>query len=104
MTAAIKKELPDAREITARCAAALLGGYGFVWGFVTLGITAGMALGMEYDQAWILVMMLAFVLFLAMFLWAFAARSLRRVYFVLIGGGAVMTITALLFGAYPVVS
>ena len=104
MTATIKKELPDAREITARCAAALLGGYGFVWGFVSLGITAGLSLGMEYDQAWILMMLLAFILFLVLFLWAFAARSLLRVWCVLAGGGLGMTLGAMLLGARLAVS
>jgi hypothetical protein len=89
----------DPAAVALRLASALLGGYGFVWGFVTLGITAGMALGMAYDQAWTLVMMLAFVLFLVVFLWAFAARSLLHVWFVLGGGGLGMTLVALLLGA-----
>ncbi len=99
MNTAAPKLSPNFMQVLSRCAAALLGGYACVWGFVTLGITGGMALGMDYDQAWILVMMLAFVLFLVLFLWAFAARSLLRVWCVLAGGGAVMTIGALLVGA-----
>jgi hypothetical protein len=87
-----------AASVLSRIAAAVLGGYAFIWGFVTLGIEALVALHMSYSDAWTLVMMLAFLLFLGLFLWAFAARSLLRVWLVFAGGGALMTAAALLVG------
>jgi len=53
-----------------RTAAALLGGYAFTWGFSAI---------------------LGFLVFLCAFLWAFAGRSLVRVWAVLAGGGLLMT-------------
>lgn len=90
---------PSLTQILSRTAAALLGGYAFIWGFVTLGIAALVAGGMSYDQAWMLVMMLAFLVFLGVFLWAFVARSAWRVWGVLAGGGAVMALGASLVAA-----
>jgi hypothetical protein len=78
-------------QIVSRIAAALLGGYVFVWGFTTLGIVLGLALGASYGDAQTTVYLLAFLLFLAVFLWAFASRSLTRVWLLLAGGGAFMT-------------
>jgi hypothetical protein len=85
---------PTTLQTISRSAAALLGGYVFCWGFVTLGIAVQVAAGRDFDQAWILVMMLVFLVYLAAFLWAFAARSLARVWIVLLGGGAVMSFAA----------
>lgn len=81
---------PSLPQVLSRTGAGLLGGYLFTWGFVTLAIAALAAAGMNYEQAWMLVMMLAFLLFLGVFLWAFAARSLWRVWAVLAGGGGLM--------------
>ncbi|MDH6590424.1 hypothetical protein M2165_000313 [Variovorax sp. TBS-050B] len=78
-------------HIASRVAASLLGGYAFVWGFVTLGIALQLAAGVGYDDARLLCNLLAFLVFLACFCWAFAAASLRRVWGVLAGGGALMT-------------
>jgi hypothetical protein len=89
---------PTAGAIVSRIFAALVGGYAFMWGFATLGITGLVAAGMEYDEAWMLVMMLAFLVCLAAWLWAFSTRSLLRVWLVLAGGGAAMTVVALLAG------
>ena len=50
-------------NIASRIAAGVLGGYAFTWGFIV---------------------------FLVVFLWAFAARSVLRVWGVLAGGGALM--------------
>jgi hypothetical protein len=85
----------DRIRVLSRIAAALLGGYAFASGFATLGIAGLVAAGMAYDQAWTLVMLLVFLLFLVMVLWSFSARSLLRVWLVLAGGGAVMTLIAL---------
>ena len=72
---------PESRALPValplRLAAALLGGYAFVWGFVTLGIASLSAFGMGYDDAWMLMMMLAFLVYLGAILWA----NIRQVYF-----------------------
>jgi hypothetical protein len=78
----------------SRCAAAVFGGYLFVWGLVTLSIAGLAAGGMDYDQAWMLAMLLAFLVYLVVFLWAFAARRLLIVWLVLLGGGTAMTLGA----------
>jgi hypothetical protein len=79
------------RLVISRIAAALLGGYAFVWGFTTLTIMLGVAAGVKYSEAQTLAYLLAFLVFLAVFCWAFAATSLARVWIVLAGGGAIMT-------------
>ena len=85
---------PSSLHIVARIAAAMLGGYAFCWGFVALFIASMFAAGMPFHDAESLSYMLAFLLFLGLFLWAFAARSLARVWGVLAGGGALMTAAA----------
>jgi len=85
----------------SRIAAAVLGGYIFVWGAVALCIAGLAAAGMDYDQAWMLAMLLAFLVYLVVFLWAFAARRLGLVWLVLLGGGVAMTFGAqLLVGGH----
>jgi len=81
----------------SRIAAAVLGGYLFVWGLVALTIAGLANLGMDYDQAWMLAMLLAFLVYLVVFIWAFAARRLGLVWIVLLGGGAAMTAGAQFF-------
>ncbi|MDT7838638.1 iron uptake protein [Aquabacterium sp. OR-4] len=83
--------MPTAAQILSRIAASLLGGWAFVWGFVTLAITGQVALGQSYGEAHTAAMLLAFLVFLAAFCWAFAARSLWRVWTVLAGGALLMT-------------
>jgi hypothetical protein len=85
---------PSRLHIVNRVAAALLGGYAFVWGFTTLGIALGLAAGMEYGEAQALLYLLAFLVFLGVFCWAFVAASLARVWACLAGGGGVMTALA----------
>jgi hypothetical protein len=82
------------RTIISRIAASMLGGWLFVWGFVTLGNGLLLAAGMSFEDAHHLVYLLAFLVFLAAFCWAFVAASLARVWWVLGGGGAVMSIAA----------
>jgi hypothetical protein len=82
---------PAPRHVLSRIGAAVLGGYGFVWGFTTLGTTSGLELGMTYGDALTAIYLLSFLVFLAAFIWAFAARSLVRAWSVLVGGGALMT-------------
>jgi protein-S-isoprenylcysteine O-methyltransferase Ste14 len=85
---------PTAPQILSRILAAVFGGYGFAWGFSCLAIALLVAAGMEYHDAWMLVMLVVFLLFLALFCWACAARSVVRVWTVLAGGGAAMTLGA----------
>jgi len=89
-------------RIVSRIAASLLGGYAFVWGFTVLGIALGLAAGVDYDEATMLAYLLAFLVFLGVFLWAYAARSLMRVWLVLAGGGGLMTFLAWLLTRSPV--
>ena len=81
-------------HVVLRIAAALLGGYAFVWGVTSFGIAGLVALGVAYDQAQTSLTLLAFLVFLGVFLWAFAAASLARVWMVLLGSGAAMTAAA----------
>jgi hypothetical protein len=83
-----------AARVAARVAASLLGGWAFTWGFVALGVTLLVAAGMPYGEAQTLLYLLAFLVFLGLFLWSYAAASVRRVWFVLAGGGAAMTAAA----------
>ena len=76
--------------ITARVLAGVLGSYAFTWGFAGAGIAALVGLGVGYHDAEMGVLMLAFFVFLALFLWAFAARSLLRVWLTLMGGTAAL--------------
>lgn len=81
-------------NLVARIAAALLGGYAFTWGFVSVGVAGLTGLGVDFHEAETAMLMLAFLLFLGLFLWTFACHSIVRVWTVLAGGGAVMTLTA----------
>ena len=80
--------------VISRIAAALLGGYAFTWGFIALGMVLTFAAGLDFHDAEHLGYIAGFLVLPAAFLWAFAARSLRRVWAVLAGGGAVMSGTA----------
>lgn len=77
--------------VLQRTAAALLGGYAFTWGFIALGLASLFAAGMDFHDAEHLSAILGFLVFLGTFLWAFAGRSLARVWAVLAGGGLLMT-------------
>ena len=66
----------------------------FVWGFTTLVIALGLVSGAEYDEVNMLAYLLAFLVFLGALLWAFAAKSLAKVWAVLVGSGAAMTSVA----------
>lgn len=82
-----------------RVTAAILGGYAFCWGFVALGVSGLFGLGMPFHDAERLSGMLAFILYPVAFLWVFAARSLGRVWGVLVGGGVSMAAAAALLQA-----
>jgi len=81
-------------HVIARIAAALLGGYAFTWGLIALGMAGLFALGMPFHDAEHLSSMLALLAYLGVFCWAFAARSLPRVWAVLAGGGVLMAAAA----------
>jgi hypothetical protein len=82
-------------SVVSRIAAAVLGGYAFVWGFTTLLIAVALALRLPYGEAQTTAYLLAFLVFLCAFLWSFAARRVAVVWSVLAGGGAAMTALAL---------
>ena len=77
-----------------RIAAATFGCYGFTWGFTAFGIVGLVALGVDFHEAETAMLILAFLVFLVLFLWAFAARSMIRVWAVFAGGGVSMTAVA----------
>lgn len=81
-------------HVVLRIAAAMLGGYAFTWGFIALGLAGLYALGMPFHDAEHLSSILGLLAFLVVFLWAFAARSLVRLWLVLAGGGALMAAAA----------
>jgi hypothetical protein len=81
-------------RIALRIAAGMLGGYAFTWGFIALAIGLLFAARMEFHDAEALGYIVGFIVFLVAFLWAFAARSLLRVWLVLAGGGALMAAAA----------
>ena len=83
-------------DVLARIGAAILGGYAFTLGFVAIVIAGLVVAGLGFGHAWLLAMVCAFLLDLAVFFWAFAARSVVRVWLELAGGGALMTCAALL--------
>lgn len=82
---------PSRWTIASRIAAGLLGGYAFTWGFIALGIGLLFAAQMEFHDAEALGYIVGFLVFLMAFLWAFSAASVKRVWLVLAGGGALMT-------------
>lgn len=79
-------------HVASRVAASTLGGYAFTWGFIALGAMLLFAVGMSLDEASSLASMLGFLVFLAVFCWAFIAPSLARVWWVLAGGGGLMSL------------
>ena len=78
-------------QVGSRIAAAILGGYLFVWGFTTFGIALGLAIGSTYGDAQTTMYLLAFIVFLIAFIWAFTSARLWRIWAVLAGGGSLMT-------------
>ena len=81
-------------SVVSRIAAAVFGGYAFVWGFTTLLIALALVLRLPYGDAQTTAYLLAFLVFLGAFLWAFSARRVLLVWLVLGGGGAAMTTLA----------
>ena len=95
--------LPSPRvQVVLRIAAAVLGGYAFCWGFIALFVAGTFAAGMEFHDGEHLSSMLAMLLYGGLFLWAFVARSLARVWAVLLGGGVLMAGAASLVQSFIV--
>ena len=78
-------------HIISRIAAAILGGYAFVWGFIALGLSGLYALGMPFHDSEALSNILGFLLYLIIFLWTFATANVNRAWLILVGGGLLMT-------------
>ncbi|MCP5198116.1 MAG: iron uptake protein [Gammaproteobacteria bacterium] len=81
-------------SLLSRIAAALLGSYTFTWGFTAFVIAVLAAAGMDFHEAEQAAMLLAFIVLLIAFLWAFAARSLARIWTVLGVGAVLMSMAA----------
>jgi len=80
-------------HVFSRICAGILGSYVFTWGLIALGASSLIAAGTEFHEATSLVSMLGFLVFLCTFCWAFVAASVVRVWAVLAGGGALMTLS-----------
>jgi hypothetical protein len=79
-------------HVLSRVCAGIFGSYLFTWGFIALGSAALLAAGLHFHEATDLASMLGFLVFLGAFCFAFIASSLTRVWAVLAGGGALMTL------------
>lgn len=79
-------------HIVARLGAGIIGSYAFTWGFIALVAAALLSLGLEFHEATDLAWMLGLLVYLLAFCFAFVASSLPRVWLVLGGGGALMTL------------
>jgi len=92
---ATKAATPGPREIAARLATGLLGGWLFTCGFVCLGTVLLMrGAAFDFEDAQSLAFLLAFLVFLIVLLWSFAAARLARTASLLFGSGALMTALA----------
>ena len=80
-------------EVVVRVLASLVGSYAFVWGVVSIVMALGAQL-MPFADARTLSSLLAFLILLFCFCWAFVAKSVLRVWIVLLGGGGVLTAAA----------
>jgi hypothetical protein len=81
-------------QVSSRIAAAILGGYAFTWGLMALAVALLFAAGMEFHDAEHLGYIIGFLVYLTVFLWAFASRSLVRIWLLLAGGGVLMALLA----------
>lgn len=81
-------------NVVHRICISLLGSYAFAWGLTAFGVATLYALGVDFHEAETAMMILGFIVFLPLFLWAFATRSLPRVWLVLAGGALTMTAAA----------
>jgi len=79
-------------HVFSRVCASIFGSYAFAWGFIAIGVASLIGAGLEFHEAQSLTFMLGFLVFLWAFCWAFIAASIARVWVVLAGGGAVMSL------------
>ncbi len=77
-------------HVLARVLAAVFAGYGFAWGAVAASTSLMTAAGLKFHDAEFLGAMVGVLAYVVVFLWAIAARSLVRVWSVLLGGGALL--------------
>lgn len=85
----LQSALP-ALPLLLRILAATVGGYLFCWGFMALALAGGHAAGLSFHDAEHLSAMLGMLVYLGVFLWAFAARSVGRVWVTLAAGAGLM--------------
>jgi hypothetical protein len=78
-------------HLFGRIAAAALGGYAFCGGFIALGLALLYGAGLSFHDAEHLASIVGLLLFLGVFCWAFAARSLPKVWVILAGGSVLMS-------------
>lgn len=79
-------------HIVSRLCAGIVGSYAFTWGFIALLAASLLSAGLEFHEATDLAWMLGLLVYLVAFCFAFIASNLSRVWLVLAGGGAVMTL------------
>ncbi len=81
--------------IPLRVLAAVIGGWAFSWSFAAFGTASLAALGSEFHDAEAASMMLGVLLFAGVVMWAFASRSLLRVWCVLLVATLMFNLVAL---------
>src|SRR5262245_19143409 len=79
-------------QISARVIACVLGSYLFAWGFIAFVTACLLHAGMEFHEATNLPAMLGFLVYLTAMCFAFIAASVVRVWVILLGAGASMTL------------
>jgi len=82
----------SALHLASRLCAGVVGSYAFTWGFIALLAGGLLSLGLEFHEATDLAWMLGLLVYLVSFCFAFVSNSLPRVWLVLGGGGALMTV------------
>ena len=87
------------RDYVSPLLAALVGGYFFTWGLASLVIAASVFSGGDFHSAEHGAFLLAFPVCLFMFFWLFLSQKKWLAYGCGFGGGALMTITALVLQA-----
>jgi hypothetical protein len=81
--------------VVARLVAAILGGYAFSSGIAAfVAVALSVALGMSRADAALTAAMPAFLIYLAAAIWAFAERSIVRLYQVLFVGAVLLFVAA----------
>jgi hypothetical protein len=79
-------------HLVSRLGAGIFGAYVFTWGFITLLAGGLLTMGVAFHEATDLAWMLGLLVYLVSFCFAFIATKLTRVWLLLGGGGALMTL------------